>query len=80
MTFWMARAACRGADTELFFPIDEEKGAGEAKAICAACPVREACLEFALQTRSVDGIYAGTTGTERKAMLRKGRKPAPKAA
>ena len=44
---WRKRAACRGVDPEVFYPVTDEE-AGAAKAICSTCPVREACLEHAL--------------------------------
>ena len=44
---WRKRAACRGIDPEVFYPVSDED-AEEAKAICAMCPVRQACLEHAL--------------------------------
>ena len=40
---WRNRAACRGIDPDLFFPVTDEE-ADPAKAICDVCPVREACL------------------------------------
>jgi WhiB family redox-sensing transcriptional regulator len=67
---WREDAACRGADTDLFFPATEEE-AGPAKAICALCPVREECLEFALQTRQEDGVWGGMTETERRRLRRR---------
>ena len=52
---WRRRAVCRGEDPELFFPIGSSGPAAlqqiaAAKAICAGCPAREACLRFALGT------------------------------
>ena len=44
---WRRRAACRGVDPEVFYPVTDEE-AGTAKSICSTCPVREACLEHAL--------------------------------
>jgi WhiB family redox-sensing transcriptional regulator len=38
--------------------------------------VREACLEFALETREAEGIWGGTTGRERRRILRQRRKTA----
>ena len=72
---WRSAAACRSADPELFFPLSESGKAleqiAEAKAICADCPVRRQCLEFALRTRP-DGIWGGLTERERQ----RGRRPA----
>jgi WhiB family redox-sensing transcriptional regulator len=64
---WRDRAACRGADLEVFFP-----GRGEpaepARRICAACPVRQPCLEFALSHGIVHGIWGGLAERDRRAL------------
>ena len=76
-TTWRKRAACRGLDAEIFFPgTDEEVDAAEAKAICALCPVRQACLEHALASREREGIWGGTTERERRRIVRQRRKSA----
>jgi WhiB family redox-sensing transcriptional regulator len=72
---WRNRAACRGVDPDIFFPISDED-ALQAKAICAECPVREACLEWALATRERDGVWGGATERERRRMIRQRRKTA----
>lgn len=72
---WRQRGACRGLDPDIFYPPTDEEAA-EAKAVCAACAVRETCLEFALDTREADGIWGGTTGRERRRILRQRRKTA----
>ena len=70
-TDWQARAACRDADTEAFFNPDYLRGRNKrareaaAKAICAHCPVREACLEWALHLRETHGVWGGMTPEER---------------
>jgi WhiB family redox-sensing transcriptional regulator len=66
-------ALCRGLDTDDFYPLPgDTAGITSAKAICAACPVRERCLEFALAFGDVtDGIFGGTTGAERERLLRR---------
>jgi WhiB family redox-sensing transcriptional regulator len=76
-TDWFDDAACRDAPTEVFFPVSESQ-AGEAKAICAACPVREACLEYALETRPGDGVWGGLTASERHRLIRRRQKAARK--
>jgi WhiB family transcriptional regulator, redox-sensing transcriptional regulator len=76
---WRDGAACRGLDTNVFFPLTDEE-ADEAKAICAACPVREECLEFALLTRQDDGVWGGLTETERRRLRRRRREQARRAA
>ncbi len=72
---WRAKAACRDLDTSLFFP-DNDADAAPALEVCASCPVRRACLEFALTTRQHDGVWGGTTETERKRIRRRRSAPA----
>lgn len=67
---WREDAACRTEDTAVFFP-DSEDAAGPALAICATCPVREECLEFALATRQDDGVWGGLTETQRRRLRRR---------
>lgn len=61
---WQNHAACRGIDSDLFFPGRGESN-HEAKAVCAVCPVREACLDAAIANREPLGIWGGLTETER---------------
>lgn len=77
-TDWQADAACRGTDTDVFFPRSDDD-AGEAKAICAGCPVGEACLEWAITTRQPEGVFGGLTPTERHRVVRRRQKAARKA-
>ncbi|MGP7998331.1 MAG: WhiB family transcriptional regulator [Streptosporangiaceae bacterium] len=42
--------------------------AGQAKAICHACPVREPCLAWALSHGISSGVWGGTTDEERRAI------------
>ena len=65
---WWPRAACKGTDQSLFFADDSESIAA-AKAVCARCPVREQCLDFALQGRHY-GIWGGLTDKERARLRR----------
>ncbi len=74
---WQYRASCRGEEAEMFFAPNyferkEEKDLREAraKAICAACPVRVECLEYALANREPHGIWGGLNESERKALIR----------
>lgn len=69
---WRQDAACRGSDITLFFPTTDDE-AGPGKAICASCPVRELCLEWALATRQDDGVWGGLTDTERRRLRRRRR-------
>jgi WhiB family transcriptional regulator, redox-sensing transcriptional regulator len=66
---WRRRAACRNKDPEIFFPIGLAGPAlaqiAQAKATCVRCPVRAACLRFAVRTRQAYGIWGGLTEEER---------------
>lgn len=66
---WQADAACRTADPEIFF-IHQGESAAPAKAICATCPVIEACRDFALTNRERVGIWGGMSAHERRDYLR----------
>ena len=76
-TTWRKQAACRGLDVEAFYPVTEDEAdAAEAKAVCAVCPVRQACLEHALAHREREGVWGGTTERERRRIVRQRRKSA----
>ena len=55
---WFAFGRCRGADTAWFFDSEYED---DAKRLCAHCPVRSACLSYALAHPELDGVWAGTS-------------------
>jgi WhiB family redox-sensing transcriptional regulator len=67
---WPSQAACRDEDPELFFPVSEmgpgARQAAQAKAVCARCPVRAECLEYALDNGLDHGIFGGLTERERR--------------
>ena len=71
---WWRSAACREADPELFFPVGAHgPGASElaeAKAVCAACRVRCQCLQYALATHQLHGVWGGTSEDERQVRVR----------
>lgn len=70
---WWQSAACNTADPDIFFPVSAHgpgrEDTARAKAICARCPVRRQCLQFALATHQVDGVWGGTTEEERRLHL-----------
>ena len=74
---WRSTAACAGIDPEIFYPATEDdRDAVAAKAVCAECGVREACLEHALLVREKDGIWGGATERERRRIIRQRRRTA----
>lgn len=64
---WRRRAACAGQG-ELFF---DDACTDAAKTICAACPVREECLEHALRLPERYGVWGGATVEERRGIRRR---------
>jgi WhiB family transcriptional regulator, redox-sensing transcriptional regulator len=71
---WRADSACRTADPDLFFPVAvgvvARRQIAKAQRICADCPVKQQCLDFAMRTRESTGIWGGTTPEERIRVLR----------
>lgn len=62
---WTLRAACRGANPDLFF-IDQGQSANPAKKVCARCPVSHACLDYAMRNDIRHGVWGGHGEKERK--------------
>lgn len=57
-------AACLEADPDVFFP-DTAEELLAVTALCAECPCREACLQYALEHRIKEGVWGGMTPTQR---------------
>lgn len=73
---WQVKASCRGPLAAVFFPPshferkeDKEHREARAKAMCALCPVRQPCLDYALRIREPHGIWGGLNEAERKDLL-----------
>lgn len=80
------KAACADEPAEYFFP---ERGHSTArgKDICLGCPVMEQCLDYALtvpllertedeEPLWVEGVWGGSSESERKDMRKRGYSPA----
>lgn len=82
---WQDRAFCAGRDGQVFFapdgerPPERELREASAKAICARCPVRAQCLDYALTKSIKHGIWGGLNSEER-ARERRRRARQPRAA
>ena len=72
---WQEHGACRGTDTELFFPPDGERAPrrlereATAKALCAACPVRQPCRAHALGAGEPYGVWGGLSAADRELVV-----------
>jgi WhiB family redox-sensing transcriptional regulator len=71
-TDWMAQGKCKELDPSLFFPSDGI-GVQVAQRICAECPVKDMCLEYALANRVDHGVWGGASERERRRLLRQRR-------
>lgn len=66
---WMDQANCRGMDPDVWFPARGESLARQ-RAICAACTVRDQCLEYALAHGMNHGVWGGQSERERRRIRR----------
>ncbi|HEX2027306.1 MAG TPA: WhiB family transcriptional regulator [Nitriliruptorales bacterium] len=66
---WEERAACSGANVEMFFSV-EEQDQQEALEYCARCEVRQECLEYAIRHREMYGIWGGMMESDRRTLIR----------
>ncbi|GAC1381435.1 MAG: WhiB family transcriptional regulator [Acidimicrobiales bacterium] len=71
----LSRGACFGGYSDDFYP-DGTEGRDPymwARRVCADCPVRLECLDYALRANEVHGMWGGATPLERRGMKRKSR-------
>ena len=73
---WHLRAACRGPQAAVFYPpgtferkADKVARESRAKEICRTCPVKQPCLDYAVNIREPHGIWGGLNEAERKTLL-----------
>ena len=75
---WRGQAKCVGVERELFFASVPSPEVQIAKQVCADCPVRAQCLDYALRVEPVHrwqqrhGVWGGLDPQEREALARKG--------
>lgn len=76
---WHSLAVCavEVSDPNMFFPFGadipymSETVCREAKKLCASCPVKQECLEWALEHEE-HGIWGGSTPGERRLLRQNG--------
>lgn len=77
MPDWHRYALCNGVEDAdvIFFGVDDQErpalpptAVKKARAYCAACPAARDCLTWALSNNEEFGIWAGTTGRQRRAL------------
>ena len=80
---WITQAACRGHNPDMWFPVGikgkyalqhPNPDVQRAKTVCDACPVKVACLQFALNFErgrgTRHGIWGGMTEEQRDTLVR----------
>ena len=75
---WRVFAECRGDNAVHFFAPshferkdEKDLREGQARALCAICPVQPDCLEHALAVQEPHGIWGGLNELERRRLLRR---------
>jgi WhiB family redox-sensing transcriptional regulator len=76
---WMQRGRCRDIPPSTFFPSDGV-GVDVARRICAECPVKASCLEYALENHIDHGVWGGCSERERRRILKRRRSTKPETA
>jgi WhiB family redox-sensing transcriptional regulator len=69
---WMIDSCCRGSEPSVFFPGDSA-GVEIAQRICKRCPVRVACLEYALAHHIEHGVWGGISERGRRRLAQQRR-------
>jgi hypothetical protein len=67
---WQKQSNCSDLDPSMFYPSHGQRYAYEAVEACYKCPVKEECLQHALQFEEY-GYWAGTSPNKRVAMRKK---------
>src|SRR5690625_4855760 len=66
---WATNAACAKFPTHqtdpIFFPAKETPKTTDAQNLCATCPARQPCAEYAIESNEPHGIWGGLTATDR---------------
>ena len=67
---WKDQANCKNVDTNVFFPNDmgqiKPEKMTEALHYCYSCPVKEQCLEYAINSNIQVGIWGGMSTRARR--------------
>lgn len=77
---WMFDAECNDNvkyDPDLWLPEPgDSQSARLAKEICLSCPVREICLQYAIDTKEREGIWGGLSFHGRRQVQKKQKREA----
>lgn len=69
---WRAEGACRGKNPQWWYPSQGgATHAAKALRICATCPVKTECLDWAIEAGEGHGIWGGLMEAERRREARR---------
>lgn len=64
---WPEQAHCRDTDPDAFFPeVERVNQLGAVRRICHGCPVRQQCLNYAMDHPELVGVWGGLTTSQRR--------------
>lgn len=68
---WREKARCKGLSVDLFFPKKKDIKTNHllvanSRLVCAGCPVRKECLQFAVDNVITHGMYGGVMPRDRR--------------
>lgn len=70
-TDWRDDAACRGVESDLFFPDKKATSQlADAKRVCARCPVYRQCGDWAISQGITEGVWGGMDEDARRGRRR----------
>ncbi len=80
---WRDRAACKGKNPDVWHAWAEgsvnraatelaRRASQYALDVCAGCPVRQPCLDFAIRNGVLDGVWGGLMPVDRRKLQRVG--------
>ncbi len=70
-TAWMADGNCRNYPPAVFFP-SNGVGVDRARKICNQdCPVKDQCLDYAIDHRIEHGVWGGCSERERRRIIKR---------
>lgn len=73
--WWADWAVCGETDPEAYF-VEKGGSTRPAKRVCAGCPVRQECLDYALEHDEAFGVWGGLSARERRDIARSRRREA----
>jgi WhiB family redox-sensing transcriptional regulator len=70
----MKQAACKGSNNDAFFPENggnSRRVVATARKVCDTCPVKQECLDYAIQHHEEHGVWGGMIKSERRAYAKR---------